>query len=124
MKTKIIFHVDIWESGKWHQMSFLQQYANLGTEICRTIKAKESNDTPRFEEAAQRMFELFYMTVDACTRKKTPGKLKETLRAKEVTLDFLYGDNLYSSSPKNFESYFFTISVLANEERRLSQKAV
>ncbi len=45
--------------------------------------------------------------------KKNINSLKETLRVRELLVDYFLGDNIYHSSDKNWEKYFYPFNFVA-----------
>lgn len=66
----------------WAQRPFLDQMANIGSEVGRTIAAKQAGNDERATQALVRALDLFDATVEQLVRTKSP-RLKEVLRAKE-----------------------------------------
>ncbi len=114
----IVFHKEyLDESASWWKMSAVEQLGNIGAEVGRSIFAKKSNENSKFESATLRMFELFDLAM-ADRRWRGKPALKEICRAREVTSDFLFGDNAYGETAESLERYFFAYGIMANEERR------
>ena len=55
-------HVSL-ENGRWAQMTFPQQMANIGSETSRTLKAMEAGKDNRAESAFARAQELIDLTI-------------------------------------------------------------
>ena len=55
-------HVSL-ENGRWAQMTFPQQMANIGSETSRTLKALEAGKDTRAEGAFARAQELIDLTI-------------------------------------------------------------
>ena len=89
------------------------QLGNIGTEVARAVRAKESGNTARAWHALARSLELFDLTI-ADPRWHGP-KLREICRAREVVCDFLVGDNVYASSAESLERYFLPFAVAARQ---------
>ena len=51
------------ENGRWAQMTFPQQMANIGSETSRTLKALEAGKDTRAEGAFARAQELIDLTI-------------------------------------------------------------
>jgi hypothetical protein len=56
------------------------------------------------------MLELFDLTV---SDPRLAGRRKEICRAREVTLDFLVGDNEYASTAESLDRYFLQFAMAA-----------
>ncbi len=89
--------------GRWFQLSFVEQMANIGSEVERAINWREKNRKYSID-AIDRALELIDLTV---ADKKNIKRLKELLRLREVLVDYFYSDNQYGSSDKLWHSYFY-----------------
>lgn len=86
----IVFHAAyLDESASWWQMSAVEQLGNIGAEVGRSIAAKKTEDSSKFEAASCRMYELFDLAV-ADRRWRGKPALREICRAREVTSSFLF----------------------------------
>ncbi|MFH1896452.1 MAG: hypothetical protein ABH814_03220 [bacterium] len=94
----------------WKKYNFLQQMANIGSEVARSI-AWQDRDKKLSQEAFERSLELFDIT--AKTGLGFP-RLKELRRAREAWCDFVAGDNTYASTAKQWEDYFYQFNYAAN----------
>lgn len=104
-------------AGRWRQLSLVEQLANIGSEAHRAAAAKGLGNEARFAAAVDRFLELFDLTLaDA----RWNGRRRELTRAREVTLDFLVGDNVYGSTPQSLDAYFlpFAVAARAQADRR------
>ena len=63
------------------------------------------------------MDELFRATISDRTLRHT-RRLREVLRAREVTYSFLDGQNEYNETPESLERYWMEWGILANMERK------
>ena len=74
-------------AGRWFELSLVEQLANVGSEIERTIIWKKK-DINLSNKAFERALELLDLTV---ADPKNKGRLKEVLRVREVLVDhFVY----------------------------------
>jgi hypothetical protein len=97
-------------AGKWNQLSFAEQMANIGSEVERTISWKAKGRQDYSERAFERAIELLDLTIaDARNRKR----LKELCRVREVLADTFAFDNIYQSTPESWQRYFrcFLVAV-------------
>ena len=85
-------------------MSFLEQMANIGSEIERAIKWRDKN-REYFIKALERALELIELTISDA---KNVTRLRELTRLREVLLDYFYGDNKFSSSDRIWRNYFYS----------------
>lgn len=103
------WHKDL-ASGRWFNLSFPEQMANIGSEVERTISWKSKNNPEYSQKAFERALELLELTIDDPKNKK---RLKELTRVYEVLVDYFKYDNQYSSSDKLWHKYFFAFTYLA-----------
>ena len=90
-------------SGRWSEMPFVEQMANVGSEVERTISWRQKGNTAYSQKAFERALELLDLTIkDAEDR----GKLKELLRLRELMADYFVFDNEYQSTDKGWNKYF------------------
>jgi hypothetical protein len=107
-------HPDL-AAGRWRTLSLAEQLGNVGSEVGRALRAREQGDAGRFAGAFDRALELFDLTLDD-PRWKGP-RLTEIARAREVTCDFLVGDNLYGSTAASLDAYFLAFAIAARRNR-------
>jgi hypothetical protein len=101
--------------GRWHELSLLNQLANIGSEFGRSTRALSSGNDKRFAAAFERCLELFDLTLADdrwCMRRR------EVARAREVICDFLVGDNTYRSTANSLDAYFLAFAVAARQPTR------
>lgn len=102
-------HKDL-ANGRWFSFSLNEQLANIGAEVGRAInwKNKDKKDLSRL--AFFRALELLYLTIED---KKNKSKLKELTRLKEALGDYFMGDNIFGSSDKLWNNYFYFFNFAA-----------
>lgn len=105
-----IFHTGL--ENRWHEFSLLEQMANIGAEVGRTIKWRAKGNTDMSRNAFFRGLELIDLTV---RDKKNNTSLKEILRVREALVDFFVGDNVYKSSDLLWEKYFYFFNTAARK---------
>ena len=115
MGEGVIQHRELAASGRWAELSFAQQMANIGSEIYRAGSWKDRGREDRAVRAADRALELIDFTVDAMLKKKRSPR--ELLRLREVVCDYFYGDNQYLSSSASLNHYFDPFAIQAARER-------
>ena len=79
-------HVSL-ENGRWAQMTFPQQMANIGSETSRTLKALEAGKGSRAESAFARAQELIDLTIKYGRRENPSARsamLEELCRFREL----------------------------------------
>ncbi len=113
-----IYHKEL-AAGRWQQLSLVTQLANIGSEVERAIKWKKQHNEESFRYAFERMLELLDLTIaDPKNRKR----LKEVCRAREMLVDFLMYDNVYHSTAKQWQKYFYYFTILSNKQRALARE--
>lgn len=94
---------------KWSRFSLVDQMANIGSEVERTIKWKDKNEEYS-GKALERTLELVDMTLaDPKNRKR----LKEVARMREALVDYFYYDNIYGSTDELWRKYFYSFNYAA-----------
>jgi hypothetical protein len=101
-------------SGRWAQMTFLEQMANVGSEVERTIKWKEKNNPAFSRRAFERTLELLDLTI---SDEKNRKRLRELVRIREVLADFFVFENEYKSTNEAWQKYFLAFGVAARTNR-------
>ena len=102
-------HKDL-ANGRWFDLSLIEQMANIGSEVGRTIKWKNKGSQKSSSLALDRALELSDLTIDD---PKNVDSLKEITRMREVLVDYFLGDNIYGSSDDNMDKYFYAFGVAA-----------
>jgi len=97
-------------TGRWSQLSFFEQMANIGSEVERTILWKEKKNKEYSEQAFERALELLDLTI---IDKKNKSRLRELMRLRETLADFFVFNNEFSSSDKLWRSYFYPFNWAA-----------
>ncbi len=96
--------------GRWFKLKFVEQMANIGSEIERTILWKNKNNNDYSRRAFERALELLDLTVADV---KNKSRLKELLRLREALVDYFLFDNQFSSSDKLWQNYFYHFNFAA-----------
>ena len=102
-------HKDL-AAGGWKKLSFVEQMANIGSEVERALNWKNKNNGRYSSLAFERALELLDLTV---ANEKRRNHLKELLRLREVLVDYFASKNIYGSTQKNWHSYFHAFSFAA-----------
>lgn len=110
----MIQHQDL-ANGRWFTFSLLQQLANIGSEVERTILWKEKGDLEYSKMALFRALELIDFTI---ADPKNKGRLKEIVRSREALIDhFLYDNDFLYSTDQEWRNYFYQFTYAAAMER-------
>jgi len=90
-------------SGRWNELSLVEQLGNIGSEIERTLKWKKKNNPGYSMRAFERALELVDLTL-ACPQNHL--RLKEIARMREILVDFFHEQNQFASSEESLSAYF------------------
>lgn len=89
-------------AGRWQTLSFMEQMANIGSEVERAIKWRSKN--PELSRNAfHRGLELLWLTKGD---PRNRARLRELTRLYEVLVDYFHGENHYRSSDELWRNYF------------------
>ena len=101
----MFFHKELTKE-KWENTPFFEQMANIGAEVGRAINWREK-DKELSNASFYRGLELLDSTIND---KKNRARLKELCRLREVLVDYFMYDNVYASSDKNWNDYFYAFN--------------
>ena len=101
-------------TGRWRGLSFLEQMANVGAEIGRTVSWKEKNRPDFSWRAFERALELLDLTI---ADPRNRSRLRELLRVREALADHFAFDNDFQSSDESWERYFYPFQYAARAKR-------
>jgi len=106
-------------AGRWFELTFMEQMANVGSEVERAIKRRQEGDTVQYQRALERALELLELTIaDARNRKR----LREICRVREVLADYFCGDNQYGYTDEAWHNYFFAFAYAAQTQPRYQSR--
>lgn len=97
-------------AGRWDDLSLVEQLGNVGSEVERALRWKEKGDVEHGTRAFDRALELLDLTL-ACPANRL--RLREVARAREILVDFFYGENQYRTSGDSLRRYFLQLGVAA-----------
>lgn len=97
-------------AGRWFQLSLVEQLANVGSDIERTIQWKKKGDAEYSQKAFERALELIDLTV---ADPKNKGRLREVLRTREALVDYFMYDNEYNTTDEIWQKYFYDFAYAA-----------
>ena len=98
-------------SGRWFQLSHIEQLANIGCDIERTIQWKKDGDIEYSKKAFERALELLDLTI--ADTKNRGARLKEIVRTREALIDHFVYDNEYNSTDEQWQQYFYDFNYAA-----------
>ena len=97
-------------SGRWYKLTFIEQMANIGSEIERTINWKNKNNPDYSGLAFDRALELLDLTI---SDKNNVSRLKELVRVRETLADYFAFNNIYKSNDDLWKKYFSIFNYAA-----------
>lgn len=98
--------------GRWNSLSFLEQMANIGSEVERAVNWRVKNNQAYATKAFERALELMDLTL-ASTSKLS--RLKEVARARENVVSFFIIDSSSAESSASLKKYFFHFTVASRK---------
>ena len=101
-------------AGRWNQLSFAEQMANVGSEVERTIAWDAKGRKDYSQRAFERALELLDLTIADIKNRR---RLRELLRVREALADRFVFDNYYQSTPEAWQRYFHCFLVAARGNR-------
>lgn len=102
-------------AGRWHELSFMEQMANIGSEVERMIRWRAKNQPKFVNHALVRAMELIDLTVQQHVDQGST--LKELMRVKECLIDDFVYDNQYHSTDLSWQKYFRAFNYAARVNR-------
>lgn len=104
-----IYHQSL-AGGRWFKFSLLEQLANIGSDVERTIQWRKKGDMNYSQSAFERTLELLDLTIaDPKNRKR----LKEILRVREALINYFMYDNVYAFTDEFWQDYFYQFNYAA-----------
>lgn len=105
-------HKDL-AAGRWNQLSFVEQMANIGSEVERALNWQAKHNAAYCQQAFERSLELLDLTLDNL---KGFSRLKEVARLREAIADYFSGANQFNFSEASLRKYFsnFTYACRRN----------
>jgi hypothetical protein len=100
-------------SGRWKELSFIEQMANIGSELERALNWQAKGDSYHFQRSFERTLELIDLTLDNI---KGFARLKELARMREVIVDYFLGDNSFGFSADALRKYFSNFLYAARKD--------
>lgn len=96
-------------SGKWQNLSLVEQLGNIGSEVSRASRW-QNKDKKLFWGAVERALELFDLTLGD---NRWKGRRLEIARAREVFCDAVSDRKEYGSSLEDLDRYFLQFALAA-----------
>ena len=102
-------HKDL-AAGRWNNFSFVEQMANIGSEVERALNWQAKNNQLYSQQAFERALELIDLTLDNAVGF---ARLKEVARAREAVVDYFSGCNEFKSTEALWRKYFLCFAYAA-----------
>ena len=102
-------------NGIWQKKPFLEQMANIGSEVYRALNWRKKGKEKYAYDAFVRSLELFDLTKES---KLTYGQGKELCRMREMWVDYFMYDNVYNSDDEFFNRYFTELTIAYKNKYR------
>ncbi len=106
-------HKDL-AAGRWSKLSFLEQMANIGSEVERALNWRVKNNSAYSQKAFERALELIDLTLE---NEGSFSRLKEVCRVREALADYFFGDNRSKSTESSWRRYFLPFAYAARKNR-------
>lgn len=101
-------------AGRWNQLTFAEQMANIGSEVERALNWRTKGNADYSQRAFERALELLDLTL---ADSRTSARLREVARVREAFADFFAGDNRYASTEASWKRYFLPFTYAARIAR-------
>src|SRR3989338_1407037 len=99
--------------GRLKELSFLEQMANIGSEVERILSWRAKGNADYSRRAFERALELIDLSLDSV---KGFPRLKELARTREAIVDFFAGSNQFRSTDALWRSYFLPFAYAARKD--------
>ena len=107
-------------AGRWFELDLVEQLANVGSEVERTIRGRETGRREYSDRAFERAMELLGLTI---ADPKNRGRLREVCRAQELLADYFFGNNQYGTDDGFWRRYFLGFAWCAQLRRHNAARA-
>ena len=108
IKKENFIHKDL-SVRRWQAFSFIEQMANVGSEVGRALNWKD-RDGKTSQMAFERGLELLDLTI---ADPKNEKRIIEIARVRETLCDYFLGKNQYHISETNWRDYFYSFGYAA-----------
>ena len=108
-----MYKLENFSDGRWSKLPFMEQMANIGSEVERALNWQAKHNTDYTQKAYERALELVDLTLDCAM---SFARLKELARVREAIVDYFSGTNQFMSTESSWRRYFssFTYAVRGN----------
>lgn len=98
-------------AARWQTLTLIEQMANVGSEVERSIRAWEARNEARLHHAVARALELFDLT--AADERWRGARRREILRAREEFCRLFYDPDVPVQSAPGLRRYFLAFATAA-----------
>lgn len=102
--------------GRWQTLPLLEQLANVGSEVERTMNWSAKGRADYGAKAFGRALELLHLTI---ADPKNRLRLRELTRLREALLDYFEGENSFGSTRASWHSYFHAYGMAVALQRQV-----
>ena len=92
---------------KWHSFSLSQQMGNIGSEVSKIVRFKDTNNS-RAEKSTVRALELIDLTIQSLVIKKRFPAVAEMLTHRELLCNFFYKGDSVTIPPEKLEKFYLS----------------
>jgi hypothetical protein len=107
-------------AARWAQLALVEQLANVGSEVERAIRARNTGNESRWEHAQARALELFDLT--AADARWRGARRREILRAREEFCRLFHDRDVSPASAEGLRRYFLGFAVAARRRMELRSR--
>ncbi|MCM8773408.1 MAG: hypothetical protein NC820_01560 [Candidatus Omnitrophica bacterium] len=100
-------------TNRWEKLSFLEQIANIGSEIMKAFNWRRENNPNYAESSFFRALELIDLTLKNTS---SFSRKKELARLREALIDFFWVNNEFNSTEKYFSHYFLQFAYAISKK--------
>ena len=100
-------------AGRWKEMTFLEQMANIGSEVERALNWRAKQNADYSSRAFERSLELLDLTLDSV---RGMPRRKEVARLREAIVDYFAGSNQFKSTEASWKKYFSSFTYAARRD--------
>jgi hypothetical protein len=101
-------------AGRWSELPFLEQMANVGSEVERALHWRAKQRADYAERAIERALELLDLTL---ANARTLSRLKELARVREALVEEFFGTRAAVSTEESWKRYFLAFAYAARRTR-------
>jgi hypothetical protein len=104
-----MLHQDL-DKERWFKLSLIEQLANIGCDVERTIRWRNRGALESSTQAFWRVLELMDLTI---ADPKNHRRLREIVRTRYILVDHFVYDNVHQTTDKIWQNYFLWFNYAA-----------